>query len=214
LLHDFGLHTENRSAVTREDRYLRPLLPDAKGVRRRSISELLERVQEIVADGVVIEDEADFLRRWIIENEAVRDTWPANALYLRIEAMLSDGVLDPDEQHELLATMLRFVEQRRVAEMNRAAVDALLDDAPEPFEELPYDPEPRIVHVGKSFVLIGAFASGATAGIESRIRQLGGTLAREVSARVDFVVVGGLEAGGADDEVHARLRLRGTSPAR
>jgi hypothetical protein len=189
-----------------EHRYFKPLLADG-GARRRSHAELLTLVQTIVADGVVAADEATFLARWIVENESLRDTWPASVLYARVEAMLADGVLDADEQHELLATMLRFVELRQTAERNRAEVDSLLDSqtgqepAASPFDR----PTPAILHAGHRFVLAGDFASARRRDVEGLIMRLGGKLDDDLSGTTDFLIVGDLGIDTWNSASHAPL---------
>jgi NAD-dependent DNA ligase len=177
--------------------FLKPLLADVGGASHKSRAELLTLVQGIVEDGVVAESEAAFLKRWITDNESVRHAWPANVFYSRIEAMLSDGVFDPEEERELLASLLKFVETRRIAEINRKAVESLLDAPTEEGDAVFDDPEPAIVHAGRSFVLCGDFASARRAEVEARIAQLGGRVTREVSGRTDYVVIGGADAGDA-----------------
>lgn len=199
--------------MAEDQRFLRPLFADAHGAPQRSRTELLTLVQSIVADGVVVESEAEFLKQWITENESVRNTWPASVLFSRIGHMLCDGVLDAVEQHELLGTMVKFVEVQKLAQRNRAAVDLLLTPSPEIVDLSFDDPEPEVVHVGSSFVVAGDFACAPLKEVEKRISALGGKLQRNVTGNTDYVVVGSLGSGprkniGFGRKIEKAIQLR------
>lgn len=70
-------------------------------IEDRGISELIGIARGLVADGVVNELEADFLIRWLKENEHLT-CWPFDVLNKRVRAMLADGVIDAEERQELL----------------------------------------------------------------------------------------------------------------
>jgi NAD-dependent DNA ligase len=159
---------------------------------QKTHSELLGLVQGVLADGVVVEAEAAFLQRWITEHESVSGTWPANVLFARIAVMLADGVLDADEQRELMGTMLQFVEARQVATVSYSPVEVLMQPSTATVDSPFDDPVPEIIHEGRAFVATGDFACAARRNVEARICQLGGTLVSNVSKKVHYVVVGSL----------------------
>ncbi len=193
-----------------DQQFLRPLFADARGAPQKSRTELLTLIQGIVADGVVVESEAEFLKRWITDNESVRNTWPASVLFSRIGHMLSDGVLDAGEQHELLATMVKFVEIQKLAQRNREAVDSLLNSSPED-ADLPFDdPEPEVVHAGCWFVVAGDFACAAPKEVEKRISELGGKVQRNVNRNTDYIVVGSLGSDSRKEEAFGRKLEKAT----
>ena len=70
-------------------------------IEDRGISELIGIARGLVADGVVNELEADFLIRWLKENEHLT-CWPFDVLNKRVRAMLADGEIDAEERLELL----------------------------------------------------------------------------------------------------------------
>ena len=59
----------------------------------------------VIADGEVDEKEAIFIGQWIEKHREVADRWPVNVLYARVTEFLKDGILQQDEQNELLATL-------------------------------------------------------------------------------------------------------------
>lgn len=153
-------------------------------------AELLGLVQGILADGAIVESEAVFLRSWIDRN-SYHQTWPGNILHQRLTEALADGHLDQEEQRELLGLLVEYMENREAYEA--ASEPVALVQAPEKrrSERSPFDdPTPAIEHLGRSFVLTGDFACGRRSEVASRIEQLGGRVAANVSRSVHFLIVG------------------------
>ena len=70
-------------------------------VSDRSVDELIGICRGVLADGMVSQDEAQFLMAWLDSNRQIENEWPANILNERIREMLEDNVLDSDEQADL-----------------------------------------------------------------------------------------------------------------
>ena len=196
----------------------RALYANLKCAPQRSKAELLGLVRGILADGVIVETEAAFLRQWIADNEAMRDTWPANVLFARIGAMLADGVLDADEQRELLGTMLQFIECRDIARQHAAAPERLAQPSRATVHSPYDDPLPAIVHAGRRFVVTGDFASARRAEVHARIEELGGTATSAVSGRTHYVVIGSLGSelwagGNYGTKIEKAIELRNAGVA-
>ena len=72
----------------------------------RQIDGLIGISEGVAADGEVNQAEAEFLLRWMETNRAAADQWPAKVLSPRLVAILSDGLLDANEERELLELIL------------------------------------------------------------------------------------------------------------
>lgn len=193
----------------------RALYAGLKCAPQRSKAELLGLVRGILADGVIVESEAAFLQQWISENEVMRHTWPANVLFARIGAMLADGVLDADEQRELLATMLQFIECRDVAKQHAAALERLSQPSQATVTSPYDDPVPEIIHAGRRFVVTGEFACAKRPEVHARIEELGGTATSAVSGKTHYVLIGSLgselwSGGNYGTKIEKAIELRST----
>ena len=73
----------------------------------RDISELIGICKGVLADGGVSYPEAFFILQWLEEHRIVTDVWPASILYQSLDNLLEDGVLDSDEEKDLLGYWLR-----------------------------------------------------------------------------------------------------------
>lgn len=63
----------------------------------RLVNELIGLAHGIIADGAVNQAEAEYLFKWIVANAEQTDNPVLKLLYGRVEKVLADGVLDPEE---------------------------------------------------------------------------------------------------------------------
>lgn len=77
--------------------------------RDRAADELIGLCRGVLADGHVSSGEAQFIRDWIERHAHVATEYPFNYLYQRLASALSDGVLDPEEESDLLGTLTGLV---------------------------------------------------------------------------------------------------------
>lgn len=151
---------------------------------RRSADALVGLAAGIVADGVVSQSEAMFLRNWLEANLVHLDDPVVNLLYRRLNLMLADGVLDEEEAGELLGMLHSFA--------------GLSLEKPLPTEhtftapnDLPLcDPAPDLICAGRSFVFTGVMAFGPRKECQQIVLDLGGEIAKGVSKKVHYLVVG------------------------
>ncbi len=150
-------------------------------VQDRLIDELIGICRGVIADGHVDEREAIFLGQWIENHREIADRWPVNILYSRVVEMLKDGVLNPQEQVQLLETLRDLTgESTLYQEPNRST-------------SLPLNkPAPQIDFTEKSFFLTGRFVFGSELDCEEAIVELGGRISDELSPETDFLVIGEL----------------------
>lgn len=159
-------------------------------VEDRTIDELLGLARGIIADGVVSDNEAEFLSDWLERNRRVADTWPLSVLYERVREMLADGVLDPDEQAELLDTL---------HELTGTGVPT--PDAASASTGLPLDqPAPPIYFDSRIFCFTGKFVYGTRKECESEVVCRGGLVKSSPTRDTHYVVIG---AVGSRDWIHS-----------
>lgn len=145
----------------------------------RKVDQLMGLCEGIIADGSVVQREAEFLRGWVANNPELIGMWPANVLFARLEECLGDGVLDESEEQELL-TLLMDIAGIHTGEGKTASTLPLCS------------PQPELLFEGKRFVLTGKFASGSRKECEAIIADLGGEAVKGVSGQVDYLVIGTL----------------------
>jgi NAD-dependent DNA ligase len=157
----------------------------------RAIDELIGLCKGVLADGIVDEAESKFLLSWLGANRHARDQWPASVLYPRLVDMLSDGVLDEDEQAELLDLVIDITG----GGLAPTPVDASMSST------LPVcDPPPQIIFDHRAFCLTGKFASGTRAECQKQVIGLGGNCTKTPTRETDYVVIGTI---GSRDWVHS-----------
>lgn len=74
----------------------------AKRIAQRDIDQLVGICEFALKDGIVDQNEAEALLEWLYDHPLSIEKWPANVLFDRLRSALNDGVLDADEQHDLI----------------------------------------------------------------------------------------------------------------
>ena len=163
--------------MTSHDPYLRFNRTD---VADKQVDTLIGLCKGIVADGVVNQQEAEFLQGWLAANEIQIQSNPViGTLLSRVNDMLSDGVLDRDEAEDLLAALRSFA-----------------GDAPETGEfikttELPVNrPEPAIEFGERRFCFTGTFEYGSRRKCVHLVEALGGAHSGTITMALDYLVLG------------------------
>lgn len=146
----------------------------------RSIDELMGICKGITADSKVNQDEAKFLYDWIRANSHIKDEWPVNIIFARLQDFLADGVLDEEERVELFDILKRTVGGQIANE-----------EACNLASTLPLDnPAPPIRFNERIFCLTGKFAYGNRRECSDEIINLGGWVHPQVTKKVDYLVIG------------------------
>ena len=145
----------------------------------RKVDQLLGLCEGVIADGHVNQQEAEFIQKWLRLNSEVQDKWPASIMFSRLNEFLKDGVLDENEEAQLVALLME------VAGMHgsEGKIPATLPLC---------EPQPEVQFKGKRFVLTGKFASGSRNECKKAVQVAGGSVSDHVSGNVDYVVVGTL----------------------
>lgn len=114
---------------------------------------------------------------------------PFNALFARLSDVLADGELDRDEAKELLGIILGLIGEDKNIEVPQASTNLPLDN-----------PAPDMTFNEKTFVFTGAFTVGTRKQCESIIKQLGGSVGKNVTLSTDYLVIGDV---GSDQWKHS-----------
>jgi len=164
----------------------------AKEVCNRKIDELIGVCRGMIADNATNMQEAQFLLKWIEANSHVAEHYPFNILYNRISEMLKDGILDDEEQKELLETMAELTGGDIICD--DAEIDSMSSTLPL------CKPAPSIAIEGASFVFTGIFTTGPRKQLSELIVELGGIIHDGVKKDTDFLVIGDI---GSQDWAHS-----------
>ena len=159
-------------------------------IDRRSADALVGITAGMTADGKINQREAEFLKTWIETHLIQLEDPVVNILYQRLANMLSDGVLDEDESHELLEMLHQFSGLPIGAPQRTTAVSSL------PLN----DPVPELDWQDRVFLFTGVMAYGPRKDCESLVLERGGVIGNSVSRKLHFLVVGSI---GNDQWLHS-----------
>ena len=151
-----------------------------KQVHDRQIDTLIGVAKGIIADGVVNQQEAEYLQDWLALNRlTIQDNPFFHCLFDRVSTMLEDDVLDPEEQVDLFAALHSVAGERSVGgEFMKTP-------------KLPVDqPAPAIVFRDRRFLFTGTCAFGTRRQCEAEVEKLGGVIQRGLNMSLDYLVLG------------------------
>jgi len=163
---------------------------NAARLNDRMVDELIGLCRGVLFDGAVSELEAGALLRWIEANREISQQWPANVLYRRISRMMADGLLDAEEQRELIETLVELT--------GAPAPDASVKSGS---TALPLcTPLPVVSFPGKLFCFTGKFASGTRSQVQEAVIALGADVKSSPTSKTSYVVIGSI---GSTDWIHS-----------
>lgn len=150
-----------------------------KNIQDRTIDTLIGLSKGLIADGKIVQEEAEFLMSWLIQNQQSIDIPVIKNLLLKVETMLEDGNLDHDESTELFSILRDFAgNTSEVGEISKTT-------------NLPINsPQPSITFAAKSFVFTGTFAFGKRQQCMDATNSLGGRCPSKVTQSLDYLVLG------------------------
>lgn len=155
----------------------------------RNIDELIGICKGIVCDGAILNEEADFLLQWLDKNREIAEEWPASALYDRVKRALFDGVIDEDEEKELLETLL----QASGVTFDPGAPASLSTG-------LAFDDPMPDLHLRGHYCFTGRFATGTRAEVEKEAIKRGATILKNITRKLNYLVIG---VAGSRDWLHS-----------
>lgn len=127
--------------------------------------QLLGIIKGISADATIGESEVRGLRNWVSKCNSFFSDRDFLAIEEQLNVVLADGIVSPEEEDRLLA---------------------LFDKMVNPIDHT----SKAISYSGKKFVLSGNFTYGDKHDVEAVIKERGGEIAKGVSGKVSYVVVG------------------------
>ena len=146
----------------------------------RDSQELMGICRGIIADGSVCQREADFLLRWLRDNEEVASVYPGSLLAERLVKIFEDGVVDDAESAELLELLQNLTGENDMTDFERKSSIFGIDV-----------PQPQISFVEENFCLTGTFEYGSRGEVENILRHVGATIKNDVVKRDSLYLVVG-----------------------
>lgn len=144
----------------------------------RQVDELIGIAKGITADGVVTNQELEYLVRWLVANREITNDPIVAALYQQIQTMVSDGVFTEEERGDLLDLLRDF--GSHPMEMGE-----LMKSTAIPFA----NPLPALMFSGKRYCFTGTFTYGKRDACESAVVERG-SLVGSLTKATDVLVVG------------------------
>jgi hypothetical protein len=142
------------------------------------LDELVGVARGLVADGVINQDEVEFLENWLIANRDMSDLPAVNTLYRRVREIMADGIADDAEREELLETLHR----RSGGDLKQ--LEALRGNA------LPLcSPAPALAFPATTYCFTGIFNYGRRRLCEEAVIERG-ALASGLNSKTNVLVIG------------------------
>lgn len=166
---------------------------NAKRLIARDIDQLLGICEFALQDGTIDQVEAFAILDWLRSHRLSLDSWPANVLYERLSQMLGDGVLDIDEQRDLLDIVMAIARPRTST--------GIVVPTGLPINE----PQPAIVFEAHSFCFTGVFNFGKRDDCQGAIIERGGEVAKAITKKLHYLVIGNI---GSEVWKHSSFGLK------
>ncbi|MGH1470367.1 MAG: BRCT domain-containing protein [Cellvibrionaceae bacterium] len=146
------------------------------------INELIGFLSGMIADNKIKDLEIEALSEWLVNNQDIKDIWPADIVIERLEAILADGIITKEEKSDLLESIKQITGVR----FDESGIAHGM--ATEFFE----DSVEGVRHDGSCFCFTGTFVSGTRKVVESRAKNKGASTKKGVSKSVQYLVIGTL----------------------
>ncbi|VVT26812.1 NAD-dependent DNA ligase [Sphingomonas aurantiaca] len=144
----------------------------------RQVDELIGIARGVAADGTLNQSEVEFLQKWLAASVDRSDQPIIRVLYDRINAVLSDGIVDEDECQDLLTTLNAFSSRDfELGEVLKATTLPVCDPAP----KLDFD--------GRTYCFTGVFNFGQRKACEAAVSERGGRCG-SLTQKTDVLVIG------------------------
>ena len=137
--------------------------------KTKAMQNLQQIVMEIIHDHRISDTEVNELRYWLEQHEELKGFYPFDKIFEVVEDILLDGVMDADEEKELLGLLDAFINPQTV--------------------------KTEIDFAGKTVCLSGEFHYGSKKQVEDFLSGKGAVIAKSVTGKLDVLILG--EAGSA-----------------
>jgi hypothetical protein len=112
---------------------------------------------------------------WCERNAHLGSEYPFNYLYFALHGALTDGVLDPEEEADLLGSLVALIGGETHVQAMDQVITSLLTTLPLG------QPAPPVEFSGSAFAVTGAFAFGPRATVTQAIISRGGDVETTVT---------------------------------
>ncbi|EAO1991565.1 NAD-dependent DNA ligase [Salmonella enterica] len=137
----------------------------------------------LIADRRLSYDEVRYLGWWLDQNGALKSNYPGKEIYALVKDILSDGIITKHESSVLFKMLVDFTG----CDLDHGVVDGLAT-------RLPVDIVEDLSIQGRYFCLTGVFISGKRIVVEEKIRQAGGLIVKDITKKLDYLIIGTLSS--------------------
>lgn len=148
-------------------------------VQSRNMDELIGLSRGMLADGKIVQEEAEFLQRWLHQARDMGDDPIYRILTSRLELMLADNHLDQDEAAELLEMLQALTGDTGKPSTYRKPTNLPLND---PFPEIDFH--------DRGFAFTGVMAFGPRKECQALVTERGGISLPGPSKKLNYLVIG------------------------
>jgi NAD-dependent DNA ligase len=148
--------------------------------RARDVSEMLGIAKGLIADGVVNDAEARYLRDWGLNHPEAVELFPASLIFTRLQQFYADGRIDDEEREELRGILASLVGGDITVNLGMDGATAFPLD----------NPPPLICWHDETYVFTGRFAYGTRRHCWEEVTSRGGSVEESVTRRTTFLVIG------------------------
>ncbi|OFW05684.1 MAG: hypothetical protein A3H96_11530 [Acidobacteria bacterium RIFCSPLOWO2_02_FULL_67_36] len=157
----------------------------------RDLSEMLGLAKGMLADGIIDEDEANYLHAWAANHPDALVAWPLRVIFARLQQYFTDGHIDEDERADLKTLLAALVGGTASLLLGYEGASTLPLDEPAPL--ICWGPD-------EVYVFTGRFAYGTRADCEREVTSRQSTCERNITRRTSFLVIGTF---GSTDWAHS-----------
>jgi len=173
--------------------FVRRAMTWAKGT-----NELHGLIRGVLADGVVNQAEAAFVRKWLAQHSDTMHDRLVAAVAHRLDRVFEDGVVTDEELEELRGIFSEYTGKPD-------------EGTPTP---LPLcRPAPQLEIRGRCYCFTGTFAAGTRAWCHEQVKQRGGSHMERVQSGLDVLVIGSQISAGWVNQSYGR-KIEGASSMR
>jgi len=133
----------------------------------KRLIELKSILSEIVADGVLSDEETLALQGWLDENASLKGNFPFDKIFEIVSKALADGILENEERESMLCLFEQITDP-----VSKACACGDIDIN------------------GKTFCLTGEFDFGERSEVQAVLVKRGGIPVSGVTRKTDYVIVG------------------------
>jgi len=148
------------------------------GIDDRQVAELIGIARGLLADGSLNDSEIQYLRKWLVASEGVTNNPLLVDITNRVEDVLADGIVTPEERSELTKMLDDLCNN-----------DFEIGEALKPGNLPLCAPAPDLYFSGERYCFTGTFSFGQRKDCEQIVKDLGATTG-SLTKKTTVLVVG------------------------